>query len=60
MQIGDIKNKVGNSRGVSYSFYINVAADRFHAHFAFQVARFYAESMSAEFPKIKAYSDNHR
>jgi len=60
VQITDIKNKMRNSRCVPHSFHIDISGYRFHAHLAFQVARLYAECVSAEFPKIITHSDNDR
>ena len=60
MQVGYVKNKMRNSRCVSYPFNIKIAANCFHAHFPFKIACFDPESMSTELPKIKSQTDYNR
>jgi hypothetical protein len=60
MQICNAEDKMRNSGRVSHSLYIDISVDCFHAHIAFKVARFNAESVRAEFPKIKTQADNNR
>jgi len=47
-----------NSRSVPYAPNLHIAADCFHCHLSFKIARFNAEIMVSEFPKIKTKADN--
>ena len=60
MKVTYAEDKVRNRRCISNSPYFQIAVNRFQTHLAFQVACFYAERMSSEFPKIKTYSYYHR
>jgi len=60
MQIGNAEDKVGNSGGISGAFYFDVAVYRFHCHSSVEIVGFDAESVLAEFPKIKTDTDNDR
>jgi hypothetical protein len=50
---------MGNSRRVSHSFNINIAADCFNAHLSVKIARFYAKNVASKFQKVETKTYHH-